>query len=58
MGLLYLNKQGVIHRDLKGKNIMVDRKKRGKIIDFGSVANIAGTNRYRPIDQVGKIKLI
>lgn len=40
MGLLFLNHFGVIHRDIKGENIMIDYKKRAKIIDFGSVGNI------------------
>ncbi len=51
MGLLFLNYEGIIHRDLKEFNIMVDRQKRGRIIDFGSVASISGSNRFKPIDD-------
>lgn len=38
MGLLFLSKEEILHRDLKELNIMVDRSKRARVIDFGSVA--------------------
>lgn len=34
-GLSYIHSQKVIHRDIKLQNIIVDSKKRCKIIDFG-----------------------
>jgi len=37
MGVLFLNQSGFIHHDLKEQNIMIDKNKRAKIIDFGSI---------------------
>lgn len=53
MGLLFMNREGIIHRDLKEMNIMIDRKKRGRIIDFGSVSGITGMHRFKPVDNKG-----
>lgn len=36
--VLYLNSQGLVHRDLKDENVVVDSEYRIKIIDFGSAA--------------------
>lgn len=54
MGLLFLNQEGIIHRDLKELNIMVDKKKRGRLIDFGSVSSISGNTRFKPVDDKSK----
>merc|ERR1712232_485497 len=35
-GLHYAHCQGIIHRDVKGKNILIDNKGTVKIADFGS----------------------
>ena len=32
---------------------MIDRRKRGRIIDFGSVTSINGSKRFKPIDDKG-----
>ncbi|KAJ3031747.1 hypothetical protein HDV00_008135 [Rhizophlyctis rosea] len=40
MAVHYLHSKGIVHRDLKDENIVIDAKYRVKIVDFGSASYI------------------
>ncbi|MEO7991103.1 MAG: serine/threonine-protein kinase [Chryseolinea sp.] len=48
-GLIDLHKQGIIHRDIKAKNIVLDRDV-PVLIDFG-IAFVIGEERLTPVDE-------
>lgn len=40
------HEHGVIHRDLKPRNIIVDATGRARVLDFGIALNVSGTDKY------------
>lgn len=44
-GLLYLHEQGVIHRDIKGSNILATKEGSIKLADFGVATRVGGHDR-------------
>jgi serine/threonine protein kinase len=45
LALAYCHKNRVVHRDIKGKNILVDTKGRLKLADFGSAKKFSSMSR-------------
>jgi len=47
-GLQHCHERGILHRDIKGSNLLIDKNGMLKIADFG-LANFYGPDRHRPL---------
>lgn len=50
-GLAYLHCHGIVHRDIKGGNILVDINGTCKVADFGASSSLADLSKERPTLQ-------
>lgn len=50
-GLVYLHKEHVMHRDIKGQNVLLTRQAHIRLVDFGKYTYISSTLYIRCDEQ-------
>ncbi|CAF0959609.1 unnamed protein product [Rotaria sordida] len=51
-GVAYLHDEGVVHRDIKGKNVMLDKYGNIKLIDFGCAIRLMENPNTNSVEQI------